>query len=137
VRRTTASKMVVAAWSIMWQWLAKGWPELADAVGFMSAILARSLTICCGVLQRRGGIYRGAGVGEELGFGGVLGSDGGGNVHARAELRWGKVVANKRGPLVSGSAVRGTYRFGCETLAGPGPLLGLGQLVPRNPFTFF
>jgi hypothetical protein len=45
-----------------------------------------------------------------------------------------------RVPQVSARARRPMHRFGGGGLAGPGPLLGLGQLVsprPLFPFSFF
>jgi hypothetical protein len=91
----------------------------------------------CREERGEGGIYRWASVGEGLEFGGVLRSDGGGDVRARAGLRRGGEEADKWGPLVSGSAARDAYRFGRTGLAGWAGFGAWAELVPRGLLPIF
>jgi hypothetical protein len=69
-----------------------------------------------------------------LGFGGVLGSDGGGDVCARDGLRRCKEEADKQGSLVSG--VR-RVPLEARGLSGLGRLRRLGRIGPQWPTSYF
>jgi hypothetical protein len=139
VRLGVASKMVVvvADWVVAACRGAAGGVDVCSAIGEDSDGLV-AFWLRGSMEKREGwrGLCRRRGVGKGLGHGAA-------SMHqtARGGAVFGpvfsKTMSDRWAPPVSVLSLRAAYPFGCGVFAGPGPLLGLGRLVPRSPFAIF